>query len=585
MSGLRWALATERAAGMGGAFTDVLNRALRDLLSQSGYNPDATTFPGLSGPVYNVLAFGADGTGVAASDTAVASAITAAPAGSTILFPAGLSFKFTAAITVNKALTFQMTGATLSQVTANTGLFVGTVSDCSWFGGKLIGPQFASQHDAERAISVTGTSAAAPATNITVHGVSMDTWGGYGVFLKWVTDFDVTRNKITNIWYAAIGCTSCFRGTVGGNRINNVVGTPNAYGIFLSRESVVSLVTDPRSMDITCTGNVVIGVVNWEGIDTHGGQGITIANNRVYGCFVGIAVVPSSNGTGPTYAPLDVTVAGNSIASGVTDGSKDYGIAFVGANASLGTPVELATGSITGNTIRGHGAQAIVSDGAIYLHDTRGIVVTGNSIIEPSPHGINLANDNYGFVVSGNTIVDQWSTSYCCPSAIVVSSDFNSGRCDGNHDVAGSKSATNVRVFGIRISASLPNTSVVIGNNSFAAAATPYSIATAAAVVGGVHASPLQIGASGTAISQVKVYTPTLTPASVAAATVAEQTFGVAGLAVGDKVVVNPPAISNATGLAGARVSAAGTLAIRFSNPTAGALTPTSGVFTILVFT
>jgi hypothetical protein len=88
----------------------------------------------------------------------------------------------------------------------------------------------------------------------------------------------------------------------------------------------------------------------------------------------------------------------------------------------------------------------------------------------------------------------------------------------------------------------------------------------------------------GTALTKAVVYAPSITPASVAAATVAEQTFTVTGLTTADKVIVNPPAIGNATGIAGARVSAADTLAIRFVNPTAGALTPTSGVYTVLAF-
>lgn len=85
----------------------------------------------------------------------------------------------------------------------------------------------------------------------------------------------------------------------------------------------------------------------------------------------------------------------------------------------------------------------------------------------------------------------------------------------------------------------------------------------------------------GTSLTKAVVYTPSLTPASVAAATVAEQTFTVNGLTTADKVTVNPPAIGNSTGIAGVRVSAADTLAIRFINPTAGALTPTSGTYTV----
>lgn len=89
-------------------------------------------------------------------------------------------------------------------------------------------------------------------------------------------------------------------------------------------------------------------------------------------------------------------------------------------------------------------------------------------------------------------------------------------------------------------------------------------------------------GSDATELTNIKVYSPSITPASVAAATIAEQTFTVTGLTTTDKVIVNPPAIANATGIAGARVSAADTLAIRFVNPTAGALVPTAGTYTVL---
>jgi hypothetical protein len=96
--------------------------------------------------------------------------------------------------------------------------------------------------------------------------------------------------------------------------------------------------------------------------------------------------------------------------------------------------------------------------------------------------------------------------------------------------------------------------------------------------------TPLMIGSGGTPLTKAVVYTPSITPASVAAAIVAEQTFTVTGLTTADKVIVNPPAIANATGIAGARVSAADTLAIRFVNPTAGALVPSSGTYTVIAF-
>lgn len=75
----------------------------------------------------------------------------------------------------------------------------------------------------------------------------------------------------------------------------------------------------------------------------------------------------------------------------------------------------------------------------------------------------------------------------------------------------------------------------------------------------------------------VGVATVALTPAAVAANTTAEQTFAVSGLKVGDFIDVNKAAAQAGLGIVGARVSAANTLAITFSNNTGASITPTAG--------
>lgn len=81
----------------------------------------------------------------------------------------------------------------------------------------------------------------------------------------------------------------------------------------------------------------------------------------------------------------------------------------------------------------------------------------------------------------------------------------------------------------------------------------------------------------------VNVITATLTPSIVATITAPEQTFTVNGLKLGDQVSVSHPSNVNGVAIAGARVSADNTLAIKFVNPTAGGVTPAAGSYVISV--
>lgn len=106
----------------------------------------------------------------------------------------------------------------------------------------------------------------------------------------------------------------------------------------------------------------------------------------------------------------------------------------------------------------------------------------------------------------------------------------------------------------IRLGQTGGNSSVQIGNGTFA--------------VGG-----------GTNLTNIKVYSQSLTPSSVNAATCSEQSFTVTGVTTSDKIIFNPPTQSTAAFPAYAYVSATNTVKIGFINPTAGALTPSSGTY------
>ena len=81
---------TEAATGKGHpVLPDIDNRPWRQILSKSGYDPDAA-FPGLMGPIFNVKAFGAVGDGVTNDRAAILAAMAAAVAGlGTVYLPAG----------------------------------------------------------------------------------------------------------------------------------------------------------------------------------------------------------------------------------------------------------------------------------------------------------------------------------------------------------------------------------------------------------------------------------------------------------------------------------------------------------------
>lgn len=84
-------------------------------------------------------------------------------------------------------------------------------------------------------------------------------------------------------------------------------------------------------------------------------------------------------------------------------------------------------------------------------------------------------------------------------------------------------------------------------------------------------------------VQAIGVFNININVASVAANISAEQTFTAPGVLPGDLVFVNTPGIGTALlnaglGVTGARVTAANTIGLRFSNNTAGALDPSAAV-------
>jgi hypothetical protein len=99
----------------------------------------------------------------------------------------------------------------------------------------------------------------------------------------------------------------------------------------------------------------------------------------------------------------------------------------------------------------------------------------------------------------------------------------------------------------------------------------------------------MAVSTIGGNVLAIGVFTININVASVSANTSAEQTFTAPGVLPGDVVFVNTPAIGTALlnaglGVTGARVTAANTIGLRFTNSTAGALDPSAAVdYAVLV--
>jgi len=426
--------------------------------------------------------------------TALQAAVNAAPV---VKLGFGVEYAKNVAITVPANRTIEGYGATVTNTADNVNGFTVTGSNVTFRGIKIKGVQYAAQTTA-RAISAEGDDASNYLTNIHVIDCDLTTWGMYGLYMRYVDGFSVTGTTIQNIFYAGIMGLSVQNGNIpASTTIKNVTGSisANAYGISMTRANNDSLVTEPRSKNITISARVD-NVPVWNGIGTHGGENITVSGAVVTGCEIGVEGVAASNTAGDsTFAPLNLTIANNVISSGKTDGSAGPGARIAGAGTVVGTPVQLATGSITGNTITGHGDESNANDGAIYLTYTKNVAVTGNPITEAGRNGIALYHDNYGVTVNGNPIVDAWTNAGAIACAVNASSDYNTGSVSGNTFTTGGKSATHVMDYGVRAGTGA-NNRLRVGNN--------YSTATSYAI----DSSTGRVALSGGPFAESKTWDP-----------------------------------------------------------------------------
>jgi hypothetical protein len=587
----------------------------------AGFNPWSDSTP--AGLVtkdklsVNVLDYGAKGDGTTDDTAAINAAIAAAFTKKADLYLPPRTYKVSSALSdISSAVSIYGNGATLNQATASTSVLNITHSNVKVVGLTITGPGgLANDVTVPKAISIMGVSSASVVSNVKIEDCSISGFS-YGVYARWGSKIHVRRCSISNVWNAGVLFLSVLRGTVVDNDVDAVNGPSSVYGIIASRwELGTTLSSDPRSADITIARNRVSNVTNWEGIDTHAGQRINIVSNTVTSCKIGIAVgcAQDTTNTLNTYAPIDCTVIGNTVDSGVTDGSAQAGISFTGASDSG----ERATGTIAGNVVRGHGLESSTNLGALYVHTTDGISINGNTIVNPSCIGISLYHDNRGFAVNGNTIIDVWTNTASIATCINLASTNNTGTIgDNTFDRGPLTGKTLILSEGLRVFSSSTNAVAFNSNSSaattyitdagrtvytmlgrakvFANTGTPEAVITAPAgslymnLNGGVGTTIYAKG-SGSGNTGWVGYggsidaSATLDFPSIAAGATAELTITATGATAGDVVQMGPPAGLEAGLIANARVSATNTVTIRLLNSTAGAIDPASATWKVRV--
>jgi hypothetical protein len=377
----------------------------------------------------------------------------------------------TVPLSVAKSCTIRFKGGSITMSTDTAALDI-SANNVTIESPNLIGPggDTAGTAAGIRAVSIVG----APITGLRIRGGTVDGFRKHGIYLEQVTDFMITDSLIKNIAYGAIMVLSGLIGIIRHNTVNNVIqptGFVNSYGIAMTRASNQDIATAPRSSGVIVDGNRIDGVTNWEGIDTHGGENLTIVNNVLRNVFIGIALVPCPNEAGDdTYAPRGIQVMGNFLSSGKTDGTSRAGIQLVGCiGATVDTVVEYASAIITGNTVEDFGVENTSAQAAVFLQVTRGAVVANNRIVRPSPNGINCYHNNVGTVITGNAISDVWTNSGTAAGAIYVSSVHQSLVVVGNRGLRGDKTATVVNDRGLYLASALaqPDVTIQYGDNHF----------------------------------------------------------------------------------------------------------------------
>lgn len=207
----------------------------------------------------------------------------------------------------------------------------------------------------QRFINSTGTSANRHARTKIINCKMTGSQSSF-IWVYWLTDFLIADNYLEDGQYSGVSLLSCKSGVVRGNTIRTMRmggSLVNCYGIAAT-DSTNDIAG--RSEDVLIEGNYVDGMLEWEGIDTHGGKNISVIGNTVRNCRTPIAI--TTGNAARVVPPESCTVIGNFVEKGSAT-SETAGIVFNGKSGGS-LPDRIAHGTIGHNVIRGFQADIIL---------------------------------------------------------------------------------------------------------------------------------------------------------------------------------------------------------------------------------
>ena len=380
----------------------------------------------INGACTNVIDFGAVGNDVANDTPAIQAAINATPSGGTLMFAPGLTFYCDTRFIIDKPMTLFCYGATIrfngtrSGGASNDAVSI-TSSNVKILGGtwKEIYPTVQAGGNYGIVFQGVENNSSTPPTfieNVGIQDATIENWQGEAVVFRMCKNFYASNNTLTNIGYAGIITLSSTQGVISDNLVSEIFPTgvigvdQDAYGITVTSNLNANTVGRPLSSFISITGNTVINVKTWTGIDCHGENNLSIVGNVIKNCPLGIGMVSyiGAATTAGDQGPTRLSVVGNTISNepSVYPGRVGFGRGIV-VSGFIRSPFNGNTGdnvTISNNVLSFTGGkESNESQGGIEVNYINNAVISGNSINSSGSNGIALLSST-NFVVDGNNI-------------------------------------------------------------------------------------------------------------------------------------------------------------------------------------